>query len=742
MDDPLKKLLGRTADALEKGFGLRTVEDLLRHYPRRYAERGQLTDLRSLEVDEHVTVMARLSRVDVKQYKDKRTGRTVDRLEVVVGDGSATLQLTFFKQSWRVKDLRVGRVGLFSGKVGRFRDQLQLAHPDYVLLPDDSDVPSIDELEDDTVLRYAGALIPVYPATAAMPSWKIATAVGVVLEQLPADLEDPLPVETRIRHSLPPLAGALRKIHRPQSHDEKNEAISRLTWDEAFVLQAVLAQRRSAAAALPATPRLPSAGGLLEAFDARLPFTLTDGQVSVGATIADDLGQTHPMHRLLQGEVGSGKTLVALRAMLTVVDSGGQAVLLAPTEVLAQQHQRSISAMLGPLAERGLLGGDDVGTRVALLTGSVTAGRRREVMLDIQSGEAGIVIGTHALLEDKVQFFDLGMVVVDEQHRFGVEQRAALAAKARDDQRPHVLVMTATPIPRTVAMTTFGDLEVSVLTELPAGRSPITTHVIPTNEKPGFLDRAWQRIREEVGKGRQAYVVFPRIGGDGAVGEDVDEPSEPDAADKRRPPLAVLDLVDHLTSGPLAGLRVGVLHGRMPSDEKDDTMRRFGASPTSADGIDVLLATTVVEVGVDVPNATVMVVMDADRFGVSQLHQLRGRIGRGGHPGLCLLVTEMPSATPARGRLEAVERTSDGFELSRIDLAARREGDVLGSSQSGHRSSLRLLSVLRDEKVIMEARAEAAELVARDPDLASVPALARAIASLLDEERADYLEKS
>jgi ATP-dependent DNA helicase RecG len=735
MDDPLKKVLGRTADALEKGFGMRTVEDLLRHYPRRYAERGQLTDLRLLEVDEHVTVMARVSSVDVKQYKDKRTGRMVDRLEVVVTDGSSTLNLTFFKQSWRIKELKVGTVALFAGQVGRFRNDFQLTHPDYELM-------DASDLDSDAIATYAGALIPVYPANKAMQSWKIATAVRVVLDQLPDNIDDPLPEATRARNALAALEPALRRVHVPQSRDEVREAVERLKWDEAFVLQTVLAQRRTAAAALPATARVPVAGGLLEAFDARLPFTLTGGQVSVGATIADDLARAHPMHRLLQGEVGSGKTLVALRAMLTVVDSGGQAVLLAPTEVLAQQHQRSITAMLGPLAERGLLGGGDVGTRVALLTGSVTSTRRREAMLDIQSGEAGIVIGTHALLEDKVQFFDLGLVVVDEQHRFGVEQRAALAAKARDDQRPHVLVMTATPIPRTVAMTTFGDLEVSVLTELPAGRSPITTHVVPTLEKPAFLDRAWQRIREEVAEGRQAYVVFPRIGGDGAAGEDVDEPADPEAEEKRRPPLAVLDLVDHLSTGPFAGLRVGVLHGRMPSDEKDDVMRRFGAGPSSPDGIDVLLATTVVEVGVDVPNATVMVVMDADRFGVSQLHQLRGRIGRGGHAGLCLLVSEMPSATPARGRLDAVAATSDGFELSRIDLEARREGDVLGASQSGRRSSLRMLSVLRDEDVIVEARAEAAELVARDPELTTVPALARAIASLLDEERADYLEKS
>ncbi len=443
------------------------------------------------------------------------------------------------------------------------------------------------------------------------------------------------------------------------------------------------------------------------------------------------------MHRLLQGEVGSGKTLVALRAMLTVVDTGGQAVLLAPTEVLAQQHHRSVTEMLGPLAERGLLGGADSGTRVALVTGSMSAGRRRETLLEVASGDAGIVIGTHALLEDRVQLVDLGLVVVDEQHRFGVEQRAALAAKARDDSRPHVLVMTATPIPRTVAMTVFGDLEVSTLTELPRGRSPIATHVVASAEQPHFLDRAWERVVEEVRQGRQAFVVCPRIGGDTRSAEDVDTGS-----DERRPPIAVLELAPALIERELSAVRVGILHGRLGTEEKDDVMRRFALGPAARDGIDVLVATTVVEVGVDVPNATVMVVMDADRFGVSQLHQLRGRIGRGEHPGLCLLVSEMPSGTPARERLDAVARTQDGFELSRLDLEQRREGDVLGASQSGRRSSLRMLAVLRDEDVIAAARAEAGDLVGRDPELTSVPALARAVAALLDEERADYLEKS
>ena len=749
LTDSLKNVLGAaTAKALDTGLRLKTVEDLLRHYPRRYAERGQLTDLAALEVDEHVTVMARVLKVDNKSYVDRRTGRRADRLEVVVTDGTGQLTLTFFKQGWRAKELREGRIGLFSGKVTVFNRSRQLTHPDYVLIPDpggmlEPDSPLADlPAADDSVLRYAGAMIPVYPATAAMPSWKIASAVGIVLDQLPERLDDPIPETTRIRYGLPDLRGALLAIHRPETRDDVASARTRLRWDEAFVLQTVLAQRRVAAAALPAVPRVATGDGLLEAFEARLPFTLTGGQVEVGRTIADDMARTHPMHRLLQGEVGSGKTLVALRAMLTVVDSGGQAVLLAPTEVLAQQHHRSITAMLGPLAERGLLGGADQSTGVALLTGSASTAKRRQAMLDIASGEAGIVIGTHALLEEKVSFFDLGLVVVDEQHRFGVEQRAALAAKARDDNRPHVLVMTATPIPRTVAMTVFGDLEVSTLTELPAGRSPIATHVVPVAEKPHYLATAWERIQQHVAEGRQAYVVFPRIGGDGATGEDTDAPSDPEAEEKRRPPLAVLEWVDRLSDGPLAGLRVGVLHGRMHPDEKDDVMRRFTAGPASANGIDVLLATTVVEVGVDVPNATVMVVMDADRFGVSQLHQLRGRIGRGAHAGLCLLVTEMPSGTPARERLDAVASTSDGFELSRIDLEQRREGDVLGASQSGSRSSLRMLAVLRDEDVIVASREEATALVLGDPDLATVPALARAVAALLDEERADYLEKS
>ncbi|MDN3247260.1 MULTISPECIES: ATP-dependent DNA helicase RecG [unclassified Streptomyces] len=727
--EPLKKVLGpATAKVMAEHLGLHTVGDLLHHYPRRYEERGQLTHLADLPMDEHVTVVAQVADARLHTFASSKAPRGKgQRLEVTITDGSGRLQLVFFGNGVHKphKELLPGTRAMFAGKVSVFNRRLQLAHPAYELLRGDPD-------GGEAVESWAGALIPLYPATAKLESWKLAKAIQTVLPSA-QEAVDPLPDSLREGRGLVSLPEALLKIHRPHTKADIEDARARLKWDEAFVLQVALARRRHAETQLPAVPRKPSPDGLLTAFDDRLPFTLTDGQLKVSREIFDDLATDHPMHRLLQGEVGSGKTLVALRAMLAVVDSGGQAVMLAPTEVLAQQHHRSVVEMMGELAEGGMLGGAEHATKVVLLTGSMGAAARRQALLDLATGEAGIVIGTHALIEDKVQFHDLGLVVVDEQHRFGVEQRDALRGKGK--QPPHLLVMTATPIPRTVAMTVFGDLETSVLDQLPAGRSPIASHVVPAADKPHFLARAWERVREEVSNGHQAYVVCPRIGDeDDDPKKGAKQSTEGDA--EKRPPLAVLDVAEQLAKGPLQGLRVEVLHGRMQPDDKDAVMRRFAAGDT-----DVLVATTVIEVGVNVPNATAMVIMDADRFGVSQLHQLRGRVGRGSAPGLCLLVSEMPEASAARQRLNAVAGTLDGFELSRIDLEQRREGDVLGQAQSGARTSLRVLAVIEDEEIIAEARQEAAAVVAADPELTGLPGLRTALDALLDDERERYLEK-
>ncbi|MEV1241721.1 ATP-dependent DNA helicase RecG [Nonomuraea sp. NPDC049750] len=722
-DEPLTKALDpKTAKLLHSVLGLETVGDLLRHYPRRYAERGELTSLDALEVDEHVTVVGEVTRLMRKPMRNR--GGTWLEVEVVDG-GRNKIYLSFFGKGSHVAESRLkpGRRGMFAGKVGMFGSRAtprwQLSHPEFELF-EEGEASAED---------FAAAPVPIYPAGKDLTPWAIRRAIGVVLDTL-GPLDDPLPAELRDRRGLEGLGEALESIHRPKDFADMRRARERLKFDEAFVLQAVLLQRRQAATAWPARPRPRRGDGLLADFDGRLPFSLTEGQALVGEEIAADLALEHPMHRLLQGEVGAGKTVVALRAMLQVVDAGGQAVLLAPTEVLAQQHHRSISGMLGDLAQGGMFGG----TAVTLLTGSMGAAARRSALLDAASGTAGIVVGTHALLQEHVQFADLGLVVVDEQHRFGVEQRDALREKAGGGGRPHVLVMTATPIPRTVAMTVFGDLEVSTLSQLPSGRAPITTHVVPAAEKPHFLERTWERVREEVALGRQAYIVCPRIGDlEGDEGDLQAPPSD----EERRPPLAVLDVAELLSGGPFRDLRLGVLHGKLPPEEKDAIMRAFTRGE-----LDVLVATTVIEVGVDVPNSSVMIIMDADRFGVSQLHQLRGRVGRGGLPGLCLLISDFPEGTPARARLSAVAATLDGFELSRVDLEQRREGDVLGAAQSGKRSSLKLLQLLRDEDVIEAARDEAAALLTADPELKSNEALRAEIDRLLADERAEYLEKT
>jgi ATP-dependent DNA helicase RecG len=736
--DPLVRPLGMKASTkFGEVFGLHTAGDLLRHYPRRYYTRGELTNLASLREGDHVTVLARVQHTKhIGPPRDQRYGtsprtRGSERLEVIVTDGTARLTLTFFARvTFHENRLRPGALGLFGGTVSSFRGNRQLVHPEYELLPESS---ASEGVAAELAAEYAAELIPVYPASAKLSSWQIARSVQVVLDTLDAG-EDPLPQELRDKFRLWPREAAIRAIHRPQDRADVAQARDRLKWDEAFYMQCALAQRRLAAAAMPAVPRPPVPDGIAAEFDRRLPFTLTGGQRSVGDAIARDLSCAYPMNRLLQGEVGSGKTVVAVRAMLQVVDAGGQAALLAPTEVLAQQHYRSITQLLGPLGAGGQLGAAEGATRVALLTGSTGAKARRSALSDVFTGDAGILIGTHALLEDRVQFADLGLVVIDEQHRFGVEQRDALREKAAGS-RPHVLVMTATPIPRTVAMTVFGDLEVSTLSELPVGRSPIATHVVPAAERPHYLERAWERVREEVANGRQAYVVCPRIGGD-APEDPADDADDADFAG-RRPPLAVLDVAPALTGGPLAGVRVEILHGRLHPEEKDRVMTEFAEG-----AIDVLVATTVIEVGVDVPNATAMVIMDAERFGVSQLHQLRGRVGRGEAPGLCLLVTEMPPDTPSRERLEAVAATADGFRLSRLDLQQRREGDVLGAAQAGRPVSLKLLRLLADEDLITLARDEASTLVESDPGLDGHPALREAIDDMLGPQRAEFLDKT
>jgi ATP-dependent DNA helicase RecG len=721
----LTKIVGdRTAQVLEKSFGLTTINELLRHYPRRYVVRGELTDISTLVAEDEVTILAQIEAVKLRRANGKNI------LEVIVTDGSANLSLTFFNQAWREKDLKSGKVGLFAGKVGVFKGRRQLSHPDYQLIPDGDDV-------DAAVAEFAGKYLPVYPATAKLPSWKIMQCMRLALETL-EDLPEYLPNEIIQQFQYPTLKKAFADIHQPPNLESAEKARARLTFDEALLLQLLLGQRRNQISKLSTKARTPNNSRLVIEFEKNLPFKYTAGQVLVNEEIETDLSNKFPMHRLLQGEVGSGKTVVALRAMLSVVDSGGQVALLAPTEVLAQQHYRTITKLLGKLAMAGTLEGGEIGTTVELLTGSLAIAEKKSIHAKLASGQIGIVIGTHALISDGVEFKDLGLVVVDEQHRFGVEQRDALRVKAK--YPPHILVMTATPIPRTVAMTVFGDLDISTLKELPSGRAAITTHVIPVLEKPHYLERAWQRVKEEVGKGFQVYIVAPRIENPNKkltereilaaqlLGEEFLDNNEM---------TAVQELAPQLASGALAGLKISVLHGKQSSEVKEQTMSAFASGQ-----IQVLIATTVIEVGVDVPNASMMVIMDADRFGVSQLHQLRGRVGRGSAPGLCLLVSNAPEDSPSMQRLSAVAATLDGFELARIDLEHRKEGDVLGRSQSGGRSHLRLLKVLRDENLIDQARVVATKLLQNDPGLMNLPELKGEVEKLKEDESAKFMDKS
>jgi len=731
-DSPVASVFGRShkkRKRVEEGLGLTTVGDLLRHFPRRYLDNTELSEVGTPKVGQQLTIVGQVASHDVRTFQRNRRPSYV--LQVLVRTDGPSFGVSFFTpyrdqvEKWQA-EMAVGARGMFVGQAKQFRDTWQLDKAHHLIFGSDD-------------ATRVSRLLPVYPLTSGLYTWDLMKVVGAALDMV-TGVEEVFTPGLRKRFDVVDVMTALRWIHAPDDHAQVGAARKRFRFEEALVLQLVLARRRATLRRQGAQARA-GGGDLLEAFDARLPFDLTAGQREVGAVLEEELARPHPMNRLLQGEVGSGKTLVALRAMLRTVDSGGQAALLAPTEVLAQQHHRSITAMMGDLAQGGMLGGDADGTRVVLLTGSMPRSARREAMLQVASGEAGIVVGTHALLQESVTFADLGLVVVDEQHRFGVEQRAALTDKAGSP--PHVLVMTATPIPRTVAMTVFGDLETSVLSELPAGRAPIQTTVVPLADQPQWLGRVWERVREEVATGHQVYVVCPRISGDTQEeGEsdqvDLDEEGatvEP-PTNRRRPLSAVEELHAELVDGALAGLRVEMLHGRMAGDDKEATMRAFAAGD-----VDVLVATTVIEVGVDVHNATTIVLLDADRFGVSQLHQLRGRVGRGGLPGLCLLVSHAEAGSPARDRLDAVAATTDGFELSRVDLEQRREGDVLGASQSGFRSSLQNLRVLRDETAIVSAREAAEELLADDPGLAGAPALAAAVAEVEATRESEFMEK-
>ena len=680
----LDRVLGdKTAKSIAKNLGLVTVADLLQHYPRRYSNRGELTPIANLPIGESLSIVAEV--VDARERRTK--GRVSHILEVRITDGSGFLSLTFFNQAWRQKDLKPGVRGLFAGKIGEYQGKLQLAHPDYELFP--------EEVSEFDAKAWADQPIPIYPASANVTTWMIQRALGIILDTL-EEIPDEVSAELQKKHKLLSINDALEKIHRPNTKSEIASAKKTLVYREAFLLQANLIQRRLDNEQAPATARTSKSGGYLERFDSALPFTLTDGQIEVGSEITSDITKTYPMNRLLQGEVGSGKTLVALRAMLAVADSDGQSALLAPTEVLASQHFRSIEKSLGEELSK------EVG--LTLLTGQLPTDARKKAMLQVVSGKARIVIGTHALFSEKVEFYDLGLVVIDEQHRFGVEQREKLRLKGK--LSPHVLTMTATPIPRTLAVTVFGDMSVSSLTELPAGRKEIDSHVVRAGD-PALVSRVWSRVAEEIAKGHQAFVVCPKI----------------DETEKELSGASVEKTVAQLRkNAALNGVRIQELHGRMDADQKSQIMQAF-----SAKEIDLLVSTTVIEVGVDVPNATTMVILDADNFGISQLHQLRGRVGRGSAKGLCLLLTAAEDDSIALQRIEAVAAESDGFKLSEIDLELRREGDVLGASQSGGRSSLRLLRVIQDSELIQKVRIELEELFEADPLLANHPTLRLAI---------------
>ncbi|WP_104182634.1 ATP-dependent DNA helicase RecG [Mycobacterium avium] len=735
LTDRLDFVVGaKAAEQLEELFGIRTVNDLLRHYPRSYTEGASRwgADDERPPAGEHITIIDTIT--ETKTWPMKKTPKKVCH-RITLGAGRNKVTATFFNANYLKKGLTEGTKVMLSGEVGFFKNVMQLTHPAFLILdsPDGRNkgtrslmnIANASGASGEEVLdAYERHFFPIYPASTKMQSWDIFSCVRLVLDVLDP-VPDPLPEPLRAKFDLVCEDQALRDIHLAESEARRQRARERLTFDEAVGLQWALVARRHGELSESGPPAPPRPDGLAAELLRRLPFELTAGQREVLDVLSDGLASTRPLNRLLQGEVGSGKTIVSVLAMLQMVDAGYQCALLAPTEVLAAQHLRSIRDVLGPLAMAGQLGGADNATRLALLSGSMTAAQKKQVRDEVAGGQVGIVVGTHALLQDAVEFHNLGMVVVDEQHRFGVEQRDRLRAKARPGVTPHLLVMTATPIPRTVALTVYGDLETSTLRELPRGRQPITSNVIFVKDKPAWLGRAWRRIGEEVAAGRQAYVVAARI----------DESDDDGTADQNaKAPETAEGLYARLRSQELAQLRLGLMHGRLSAEEKDAVMAAFRAGD-----IDVLVCTTVIEVGVDVPNATVMLVMDADRFGISQLHQLRGRIGRGEHPSLCLFASWAAPDSPAGRRLTAVAETMDGFALADLDLKERREGDVLGRNQSGRAVTLRLLSLADHQEYIEAARDFCVQAYAGNR---FDPGLSLLAARFTDTDRIEYLDKS
>ncbi|MEE2958768.1 MAG: ATP-dependent DNA helicase RecG [Actinomycetota bacterium] len=678
--------------------GIASILDLLGFYPRRYLDRSREATVAELDSGSEGMVLVRIDRVSARRT---RNGRSL--VEVRCGDDTGRLRLTFFNQPWREKQLREGMQAVVFGKADEYRGTLQMTSP------------VVDLVGDRT-----GRIVAVYPQseTAGLHSWDVDALVGEALRRTMKvrGLSDPVPVEVRDRHRLVDRSEAYRSIHRPEGMHEMMEARRRLVFDELLRIQMALVRRKVELEQTSTGIVHAPAGGEgdpVAAFLNRLPFDLTGAQRRVLGEITDDMARPAPMHRLLQGDVGSGKTVVAVAALLAAVRGGHQGALMAPTEVLAEQHHRGVADLVEGMDvddPTTLLGHRPL--KVDLLTNRTTAAERRRIAAELVAGGVDVLIGTHALIQEGVEFGSLGAVVIDEQHRFGVEQRAALRDRNRDGTVPDVLVMTATPIPRTAAMTVYGDLDVSILDELPPGRIPIET-VWHADE-----NEAWPVVRAEVEEGRQAYVVCPLI-------------DESDALDVRSAEATFAEL----SAGPLAGLRVGLLHGRVSRAEKDETMRLFRSG-----ALDVLVATTVIEVGVDVPNATVMVVLDAARFGIAQLHQLRGRVGRGSHASLCLLAGEAPSPD-AEERLRALVRTTDGFELAEVDLDLRGEGTIMGERQKG-RNDLRLASLRRDREWVEAARDEAVAIVGDGSGLADHPELVDEVDLFLGDDESDYLLKS